>query len=245
MKKYLEKVYKEDKQDFYKEIEENLKNEEKQFIITANPEILTTAERNKEYEKILLDKNTTIIPDGIGIIKGAKMFGINLPERITGVDLTLKLIELCNKYNKSIYLFGATKEVMNKMEKLIQEKYTGVNLVGTQDGYIEDKQAVMEDIKLKNPDVILVALGVPKQEKLIYDNLQDFKKGIFVGVGGSFDVISGSKKRAPKIFIKLNLEWLYRIAFSPSRWKRFYEGNIKYIFKLKKELREEKRKERK
>ena len=170
MKKYLEKVYKEDKQDFYKEIEENLKNEEKQFIITANPEILTTAERNKEYEKILLDKNTTIIPDGIGIIKGAKMFGINLPERITGVDLTLKLIELCNKYNKSIYLFGATKEVMNKMEKLIQEKYTGVNLVGTQDGYIEDKQAVMEDIKLKNPDVILVALGVPKQEKLIYDN---------------------------------------------------------------------------
>ena len=222
MKKYLEKVYKEDKQDFYKEIEENLKNEEKQFIITANPEILTTAERNKEYEKILLDKNTTIIPDGIGIIKGAKMFGINLPERITGVDLTLKLIELCNKYNKSIYLFGATKEVMNKMEKLIQEKYTGVNLVGTQDGYIEDKQAVMEDIKLKNPDVILVALGVPKQEKLIYDNLQDLKKGIFVGVGGSFDVISGSKKRAPKIFIKLNLEWLYRIAFSPSRWKRFY-----------------------
>ena len=118
-------------------------------------------------------------------------------------------------------------------------------MVGTQDGYIEDKQAVMEDIKLKNPDVILVALGVPKQEKLIYDNLQDFKKGIFVGVGGSFDVISGSKKRAPKIFIKLNLEWLYRIAFSPSRWKRFYEGNIKYIFKLKKELREEKRKERK
>lgn len=244
MKKYLEKVCKKDKKEFYKEIEQKLKNEEKEFIITANPEILTKADKNNEYEKILLDKSTTIIPDGIGIIKGAKMFGIDLPERITGVELTIELIELCNKYNKSIYLFGATKEVINKMKQLIQQKYTGVNLVGLQDGYVEDKQSVMEDIKLKKPDVILIALGVPKQEKLIYENLQDFDKGIFVGVGGSFDVISGSKKRAPKIFIKLNLEWLYRIAFSPSRWKRFYEGNIKYIFKLRKEVKEEKRKER-
>ena len=110
-------------------------------------------------------------------------------------------------------------------------------MLGTQNGYVEDKNAVMEDIKMKEPDVVLVALGVPKQEKLIYEHLQDFDKGIFVGVGGSFDVISGSKKRAPKIFIKLNLEWLYRIAFSPARWKRFYEGNIKYVFKLKKEAK--------
>ena len=99
----------------------------------------------------------------------------------------------------------------------------------------------MEDIKSKSPDVVLVALGAPKQEKLIYENLRDFHKGIFVGVGGSFDVISGTKKRAPKVFIKLNLEWLYRIAFSPKRWKRFYEGNIKYIIKLKKEVKKENR----
>ena len=243
MKEYLEKVYKGGKEEFYKEVEQKLLNEEKTFIITANPEILTVGDKDKEFDKILLDKNTTIIPDGIGVIKGAEMFGIHLPERITGVELTVELIRLCDKYHKSIYLFGATKEVMNKMKILIEQKYSGIELLGSQNGYVEDKQAVMEDIKMKKPDVVLVALGVPKQEKLIYDNLQDFDKGIFVGVGGSFDVISGSKKRAPKIFIKLNLEWLYRIAFSPSRWKRFYEGNIKYLFKLKKELKKIRREE--
>ncbi|MBQ2937666.1 MAG: WecB/TagA/CpsF family glycosyltransferase [Clostridia bacterium] len=245
MKEYLEKVYKKSKKDFYKEVEQKLINGEKEFIITANPEILTMGDKDKEFDKILLDENTTIIPDGIGVIKGAKMFGIDLPERITGVELTTELIKLCDKYNKSMYLFGATEEVMNKMKILIEEKYSGVNLIGSQNGYIEDKQAVMEDIKMKRPDVVLVALGVPKQERLIYDNLQYFDKGIFVGVGGSFDVISRSKKRAPKIFIKLNLEWLYRIAFSPSRWKRFYEGNIKYVFKLKKEVKKENQKGRK
>ncbi len=242
MKEFLEKVYKGKQEEFYKEVEQKLLNEEKAFIITANPEILMVGNKDKEFDKILLDKNTTIIPDGIGVIKGAKMFGINIPGRITGVDLTLELIKLCDKYKKSMYLFGSTKEVISKMKILIEQKYSGVKLLGTQNGYVENKQEVMEDIKLKKPDVVLVALGVPKQERIIYNNLQDFEKGIFVGIGGSFDVISGSKKRAPKIFIKLNLEWLYRIAFSPSRWKRFYEGNIKYIFKIKKEIKEEKKK---
>ena len=237
MKEYLERVYRKRKDEFYQEIEQKLINSEKEFIVTANPEILTMGDKDKEFDKILLDKNTTIIPDGIGVIKGAEMLGINIPERITGVELTAELIRLCDKYHKSMYLFGATKEVISKMKILIEQKYSGINLLGTQNGYVEDKNAVMEDIKMKEPDVVLVALGVPKQEKLIYEHLQDFDKGIFVGVGGSFDVISGSKKRAPKIFIKLNLEWLYRIAFSPARWKRFYEGNIKYVFKLKKEAK--------
>ena len=240
MKEYLEKIYQKRKEDFYQEIEQKLINGEKTFIVTANPEILTIGDKDKEFDKILLDKNTIIIPDGIGVIKGAEMFGIYLPERITGVELTTELIRLCDKYHKSMYLFGATKEVIGKMKILIEQKYSGINLLGSQNGYVEDKNAVMEDIKIKKPDVVLVALGVPRQEKLIYEHLQDFEKGIFVGVGGSFDVISGSKKRAPKIFIKLNLEWLYRIAFSPARWKRFYEGNIKYIFKLKKEAKKEK-----
>ena len=237
MKEYLERVYRKRKDEFYQEIEQKLINSEKEFIVTANPEILTMGDKDKEFDKILLDKNITIIPDGIGVIKGAEMLGINIPERITGVELTAELIRLCDKYHKSMYLFGATKEVISKMKILIEQKYSGINLLGTQNGYVEDKNAVMEDIKMKKPDVVLVALGVPKQEKLINEHLQDFDKGIFVGVGGSFDVISGSKKRAPKIFIKLNLEWLYRIAFSPARWKRFYEGNIKYVFKLKKEAK--------
>ena len=90
-----------------------------------------------------------------------------------------------------------------------------------------------EIIKLK-PDVVMVALGIPNQEKLIYKHLKEFKKGIFIGVGGSFDVISGSKKRAPKLFVKLNIEWLYRICKEPSRLKRFWNNNVKFIFKIQK-----------
>lgn len=90
----------------------------------------------------------------------------------------------------------------------------------------------MEEIKKLKPDVTLLALGIPKQELLIYNNLKDFEKGIFIGVGGSFDVLSGMKKRAPKIFIKLKLEWLYRITREPKRLKRFYKSNIKYLKKL-------------
>ena len=86
---------------------------------------------------------------------------------------------------------------------------------------------------INNPDICFVAFGIPNQEKLIYRHLNKFKKGILVGVGGSFDVLSGSKKRAPKIFIKLNLEWLYRITSEPKRLKRFYESNIKYMFEIK------------
>ena len=84
-------------------------------------------------------------------------------------------------------------------------------------------------------DIVLVALGMPIQEKLIYKHLNEFDKGIFVGVGGSFDVLSGTKKRAPEFFIQHNLEWLYRITKEPSRLKRFYNNNIKFLFNVNKE----------
>ena len=95
--------------------------------------------------------------------------------------------------------------------------------------------AVFADMKAKEPDIVLVALGMPAQEKLIYKHLKDFNKGIFVGVGGSLDVLSGTKERAPQFFIKHNLEWAYRIMKEPKRLKRFYNSHVKFIFKLRKE----------
>jgi N-acetylglucosaminyldiphosphoundecaprenol N-acetyl-beta-D-mannosaminyltransferase len=110
-----------------------------------------------------------------------------------------------------------------------EDEYPNIKLVGATNGYIKDKDSVMEYIKTTKPDIVMLALGIPLQEKLIYKHIKVFKKGIFMGVGGSFDVLSGSKKRAPKIFIKLNLEWLYRIMCEPSRLKRFYDSNIKFM----------------
>ena len=120
------------------------------------------------------------------------------------------------------------------MNKVLKEKYPNLVLAGATNGYEKDKDKVFDKIAKTKPDIILVALGIPLQEKLIYKHLNEFDKGIFVGVGGSFDVISGHKKRAPKIFIKLNLEWLYRILKEPKRLKRFYDSNVKFLFKVKK-----------
>ena len=233
--KYFEKIYNKGRKAFFIELEENVKNSKKEFIITANPETLMTSEKDEELQQAVLDNETIVIPDGVGILKGAKELEYDITETILGVDVAQNLLELANKHKKKIYLFGAKNEVIEKMKELVKEKYSNAEIVGAVNGYQKDKQAVMEDMKTQKPDIVLVALGIPEQEKLIYKNLKDFDKGIFVGVGGSFDVLSGMKKRAPKIFIKLKLEWLYRITIEPKRLKRFYKSNIKYFFKVKDE----------
>lgn len=214
------------------------------FIVTANPETIMTAENNENFKKALLDEKTTIIPDGIGIVKGAKMLGYKMEDTIPGVELCTKLFEYCNEYGLSIFLLGAKKEVLEKLVNVIHEKYPKVNIIGYENGYIENKQACFDNIAKLKPDVILVALGIPHQELLIYNNLSNFNKGIFVGVGGSFDVLSGTKKRAPKIFRKLHLEWLYRITTEPKRLKRFFSSNIKYLFNLRCEKKSIKRRKK-
>ena len=124
------------------------------------------------------------------------------------------------------------------MVNKIKSEYPNINILGFSDGYVKDRDKVFKEIIKLKPDVCLVALGIPHQEKLIYKYLDKFDKGIFVGVGGSFDVLSGSKKRAPKIFIKLNLEWFYRIICEPKRLKRFWNNNVKFILNIRKEKKE-------
>ena len=236
MKEYFEKIYKGTTEEFYNLVKENLINEKKTFVVTENPETIMIAEENKALKEAVLSKESLVIPDGIGIIKGAKILGYNqINKTITGIEFVKNLLENCNKYKKSIFLFGAKKKVIDALVNKIKKEYADIKIFGAEDGYVEDKQEVFNIIKQKNPDVTLVALGIPNQEILIYNNLKDFDKGIFVGVGGSFDVLSGTKKRAPKIFIKLNLEWLYRITKEPKRMKRFFNSNIKYVSKIRKE----------
>lgn len=234
MKELFDKLYSKSEESFYKVLNKNLKENKKMFIVTANPETFMISENDDEMRKLLLDKDTILVPDGIGIVKAARMINYNVTERITGIDIANKLLELGNKEKKSIYLFGSKQEVIDSMKKVLKEKYPNLILAGATNGYEKDKDKVFDKIAKTKPDIVLVALGIPLQEKLIYKHLNKFDKGIFVGVGGSFDVISGHKKRAPKIFIKLNLEWLYRILKEPKRLKRFYDSNVKFLFRVKK-----------
>ena len=235
MKEYLKQVYNKSEKEYFKLLSKWLKNNEKKFIITANPETLTMAETDEEISKMLLDKNNSIVPDGIAVVKACNMLNLPVTERIAGVDIAEYLFGIANEQKKSLYLFGAKKEVIESLVNKIKVDYNNINILGYSDGYEEDRDKVFKEIIKLKPDICLVALGIPYQEKLIYKHLDEFNKGIFVGVGGSFDVLSGTKKRAPKIFIKLNLEWLYRIVCEPKRLKRFWNNNVKFILKIRKE----------
>lgn len=232
MKDYFNKVYNKGEKNFYKMLEDNLINNVKTFIITSNPETFIMGKKDIDFDKVIMDTNTILTADGVGISVGAKILGYKGIEKITGVDISVKLLEYANKNKKSIYLYGSRQEVIDELIKVINKDYPNIEIKGFKNGYSKDKDKdFMEIIKLE-PDIVLVALGMGNQEKLIYKHIDKFKKGIFVGVGGTFDVLSGTKKRAPKVFQKLGLEWLYRIVKEPKRIKRFYDNNVKFMFKL-------------
>lgn len=233
MKRYFEKIYKEGFDSFVCELKERVKRDEKSFIITANPETLMIGTEREDFDEVLRSQQTDIVPDGIGVVKAASFLGYTLKERVTGVELVQALLEILNEQEKALYLLGAKEEVLEKFVSRIRFEYPNIRIVGYQNGYVKDKDRVFEEILEGQPDAVLVALGIPYQELLIYKHYEKFKKGIFIGVGGAFDVLSGVKKRAPAIFIKLNLEWLYRIVAEPKRIKRFYNSNIKFISKVK------------
>ena len=233
MEKFFDKLYKDTKENFFNIVWDKLLNHQKMFIVTANPEAFIYGKQDKEVESLLLDEATTVVADGIGIVKGAKKIGVEVKERIPGIDIAENLLKFGNELSKSVFFLGAKQEVIDALCSVVTEKYPNLKIAGAVNGYVPDKDAVFEEIKKAKPDIVMVALGIPVQEKLIYKHFKDFEKGIFIGVGGSFDVLSGTKQRAPKFFIDNNLEWLYRIIKEPSRIKRFYNNNIKFILRLK------------
>lgn len=234
MKQFFDKVYIDSMDSFLEIVKRSLIENKKEFIVTANPETFMIGKNREEFSTLLLDKETTIIPDGIGIVKALRYLKYKAKERIPGVTIAEKLLEYGNEYGKSICILGSKQEVLDQLKCVLDTQYPNLKVLSMINGYVDDKDSEMDKFKQLNPDIVLVALGIPNQELLIYRHLKDFDKGIFVGVGGSLDVISGSKKRAPEIFIKLNLEWLYRIVCEPSRIKRFYQSNVKFLFELRK-----------
>lgn len=235
MKQYYKKIFKGRKEEFLEFLEKRNRSGRGSFVVTANPEIFMIGKKNSDMEQALLDENTLIVPDGIGIIRGGGQLGCRFAERIPGVEICEALLAYADKEQKSVYLFGAKKHVLDALVKRLNSEYKGIVLSGYTDGYVSDKESVFRRIIELNPDIVLVALGAPAQELLIHKFFRTELKGIYMGVGGSFDVLSGLKKRAPAFFIKYNLEWLYRIATEPSRLKRFWDSNVRFLFELRKE----------
>lgn len=242
LERYYEKVYKGSKDSFMDLLKEKIDSGKGQFVVTANPEIFMMGKRLPEMDSLLANDKTLIVPDGIGILRGGKLLDHHFQERIPGVEICQSLLEYADQKHKSLYLFGAEQRVLDALVKRIEKEYSGIVLYGSSNGYVSDRDEVFRKIISLEPDIVLVALGTPAQELLIDKYFQPGQKGIYIGVGGSFDVLSGMKKRAPSFFIKYNLEWLYRITVEPKRLKRFWDSNVKFLFELRKEKNEHTRK---
>ncbi|WP_409302913.1 WecB/TagA/CpsF family glycosyltransferase [Peribacillus sp. SCS-155] len=197
-----------------------LENRQKRFIVTANPEIVEYANNHPEYKDIL-DQADVIAPDGIGIIIASKMIKQPLQERVAGFDIMHDMFEIANEKGLKVYMLGAEKSVIEKAAENVKRQYPSLRLVGYHHGFIDiNEREIAERIAQLKPDIILTALGFPRQEQWIHKYISIFPKGLFMGVGGSFDILAGKLNRAPVIWQKLNLEWLYRLIKQPSRWRR-------------------------
>ncbi|GGE54711.1 acetylglucosaminyldiphosphoundecaprenol acetyl-beta-D-mannosaminyltransferase [Pullulanibacillus camelliae] len=202
------------------EMDERLSQKQQTFVVTANPEIMMYAEKDKAYAEIL-NKADYITPDGIGIVIGSKILKRPIQERLAGYDLVHQLFTLAVDKGYSVYFLGAKPDVIERASAYAQQLYPRLNIVGYHHGFFDlNDPSIMADIKSKSPDIILVGLGFPRQEQWIDKYRRQMTKGLFIGVGGSFDVLAGEVKRAPLVWRKANLEWLYRLINQPSRWRR-------------------------
>lgn len=158
-----------------------------------------------------------VLADGIGVIYGAKLLGTPLKGRVTGIGFAQGLMERMAGNGRSLYLLGAKPGVAERAAENLARQYPGLQIAGTHDGYFSEDGPVTEDIRASGADVVFVCLGAPKQEKWMRRNGEAAGAHLMVGLGGCLDVFSGEVKRAPAVFQKLGLEWLYRLAANPSR----------------------------
>ena len=202
-------------------------------VVTINPEMISNAQKDKNFSEIV-NNAELIIPDGIGVEIGLKILGNNV-RRIAGIEFGKALLKKGAEYNKRIALVGAKPEIIEKTVTNLRKEFKDINLVYTHDGYFDDDEVVKKEIIASNPDIVLVALGSPKQELFINNLKNDIPGSIFIGLGGSFDVWSGVVKRAPKVYQNLGLEWLYRTLAEPKRFKRIFPALPLFVLAVLKE----------
>lgn len=199
-------------------------------VVTINPEMIEYGLKNSEFADIL-NSTDLVIPDGVGVKIGLKIKGIDA-QRIAGIEFSHKMVEECAKKGFSLGLIGAKPDIIQKTSENLKVEFKNLNIVYVQDGYFSEKDVVLAQLKEKSPKLLLVALGSPKQEEFIKEARKLLPESVMVGVGGSFDVWSGEVQRAPVIYQKLGLEWLYRTVKEPQRFKRIFPNLPRFIFRV-------------
>ena len=189
------------------------------YIVTPNPEIVMSCRADPDVAAAVAGAALTI-PDGIGIIYGAKILKTPLKEKVPGCDFSLKLMARMAKAGKSVFILGASPGTAEKAAENLGESLPGLRFVGTHNGYFDDDAPVIAAINAASPDLLLVCLGAPKQELWMHKNAAALNVGLMIGAGGSVNIYAGTVQRAPAFWRRAGLEWLYRLLQEPKRIKR-------------------------
>ncbi|WP_066633888.1 WecB/TagA/CpsF family glycosyltransferase [Desulfolucanica intricata] len=210
-----------DMQETVKRVAGFVKSGKPHLIITLNPEYLFRAQFQPRLMEVV-NRADLVTPDGVGIVWACEVAKHPVPERVTGIDLMLSLVERAAREGWRVFLLGSAPGVAAEAAQKLIEKHPGLQVAGTHHGYFapEEEPEVLEKIKGARPDLLFVALGAPRQELWIEANRQTLGVPVAMGVGGSFDVIAGRVPRAPLWLQRLKLEWLGRLIKEPRRWRR-------------------------
>lgn len=186
------------------------------YVVTPNPEIVEICRENPEANRVINEADL-VLPDGIGVIRGAAMLGTPLKERTPGIEFATHLMGRMAEEGLSLYLLGAKPGVAELAAQKLTEKYPGLKIAGTHDGYFKEDAPVVEAIAASGADCVFVCLGAPKQEFWIRKNGPATGARLLCGLGGSLDVFAGTVERAPKFWCDHGLEWFYRLCKEPKR----------------------------
>lgn len=192
-------------------------------FFTPNLEMLEGARKSDETNKIL-NSASVLLPDGAGVLLASRFVGTPIKNKVAGIDFGEELISLCEKGEKSIFLLGASHQVVKKAAKKLIKKHPKLKICGIHNGYFkkDEEATVISKIQRANPDVLLVCMGFPKQERFVYEHKNELSGvKVIACLGGALDIWSGRKRRAPDIIKKVHLEWLWRILSEPRRVPRF------------------------
>ena len=186
------------------------------YVVTPNPEIVEAC-RQDPAVMAAVNGADLVLADGIGVIYGARILGTPLPGRVTGISFAQALMERMADSWEKLFLLGARPGYAQQAAENLARRYPGLQIAGTHDGYFQEDGPVVEEIRASGAQAVFVCLGAPKQELWMVKNGPATGAGLLVGLGGCLDVFSGNVRRAPVLFQKLGLEWLYRLCREPRR----------------------------
>ena len=176
--------------------------------------------------------------DGTSVVWASRMLGSPLPERVAGIDLFLRIVERASRTGHSVYFLGSTDDVLDSMLATFRKNHPGLQIGGWHNGYWDDDDAVVAEVRQAKPSFLFLAIPSPRKEYWLNSHLAELEVPFVMGVGGAFDVVAGKVKRAPVWVQNIGCEWVYRLIQEPRRmWKRYLHGNTAFMMLTLRELR--------